>query len=109
MSYKSAKRVNFAIDMTDLSRLVQPSETRAYVCLYILCCLLTAVHGLIWNSAVYPAEPSELPIKVCQAQTTLSQPSVDKLMASIRDLQPGRTMMLRLCRMVSRLINTLAA
>ncbi|XP_047081952.1 uncharacterized protein LOC124692594 [Lolium rigidum] len=77
MSYKSAKRVAFTIDMTDLSR------------------------------AVYPAEPSELPIKVCQAQTTLSQPSVDKLTASIRDLQPGRTMILRLCRMLSRLVNTL--
>uniref|UniRef100_A0ACD6A8M9 Uncharacterized protein n=1 Tax=Avena sativa TaxID=4498 RepID=A0ACD6A8M9_AVESA len=77
MSYKSAKRVAFTIDMTDLSR------------------------------AVYPAEPSELPIKVCQAQTTLSQPSLDTLAASIRDLQPGRVMILRLCRAVSRLVNTL--
>ncbi|KAM0919081.1 hypothetical protein ACQ4PT_008483 [Festuca glaucescens] len=77
MGYKSAKKVAFTIDMTDLSR------------------------------AVYPAEPSELPIKVCQAQTTLSQPSVDKLTASIRDLQPGRAMILRLCRMLSRLVNTL--
>uniref|UniRef100_A0ACD5WTD0 Uncharacterized protein n=1 Tax=Avena sativa TaxID=4498 RepID=A0ACD5WTD0_AVESA len=77
MSYKSAKRVAFTIDMTDLSR------------------------------AVYPAEPSELPIKVCQAQTTLSQPSLDTLVASIRDLQPGRVMILRLCRMVSGLVNTL--
>ncbi|KAM0911157.1 hypothetical protein ACQ4PT_013661 [Festuca glaucescens] len=77
MGCKSAKRVAFTIDMTDLSR------------------------------AIYPAEPSELPIKVCQAQTTLSQPSVDKLTASIRELQPGRTMILRLCRMLSRLVNTL--
>ncbi|KAF7096982.1 hypothetical protein CFC21_098856 [Triticum aestivum] len=78
IGYKSAKRVAFTIDMTDLSR------------------------------AVYPSEPSELPIKVWQAQTTLSQPNLDKLMASIRDdLQPGRVMILRLCRMVTRLVNTL--
>ncbi|KAE8811034.1 hypothetical protein D1007_12183 [Hordeum vulgare] len=78
ISYKSAKRVAFTIDMTDLSR------------------------------AVYPSEPSELLIKVCQAQTTLSQPSLDQLTASIRDdLQPGRVMILRLCQMVSRLVNTL--
>ncbi|KAF7102899.1 hypothetical protein CFC21_103956 [Triticum aestivum] len=78
IGYKSAKRVAFTIDMTDLSH------------------------------AVYPSEPSELPIKVWQAQTTLSQPNLDKLMASIRDdLQPGRVMILRLCWMVSRLVNTL--
>uniref|UniRef100_N1QZL7 Knl1 C-terminal RWD domain-containing protein n=1 Tax=Aegilops tauschii TaxID=37682 RepID=N1QZL7_AEGTA len=78
IGYESAKRVAFTIDMTDLSR------------------------------AVYPSEPSELPIKVWQAQTTLSQPNLDKLMASIRDdLQPGRVMILRLCRMVSQLVNTL--
>ncbi|CAM0910061.1 unnamed protein product [Alopecurus aequalis] len=78
ISYTSAKRVAFTIDMTDLSR------------------------------AVYPSEPSELPIKVCQAQTTLSQPSLDKLTASIGDLQPGRALILRLCRMVSQLVNTLS-
>lgn len=77
MSFKSAKRIVFTIDMTDLNR------------------------------AVYPSEPSELLIKVCEAQTTLAQPSQDKLVVSIRDLQPGRMTILRLCRMVSQLVHTL--
>lgn len=77
ISCKSTKRVVFSIDMTDLTR------------------------------AVYPSEPCELPIKVSQAETTLSQPSLDKLTVSIRDLQPGRMLILRLCRMVSRLVNSL--
>lgn len=56
------------------------------------------------NRSVYPSEPSEL-IKVFEAHTTLAQPSIDETMASIRNLQSGRTAILRLCRMVSRLIH----
>uniref|UniRef100_A0A0A9CZ31 Uncharacterized protein n=1 Tax=Arundo donax TaxID=35708 RepID=A0A0A9CZ31_ARUDO len=78
MSCKSGKRIAFTIDMTDLNR------------------------------AVYPSEPSELLIKVCEAQTTLAQASIDETMVSVRNLQPGRTMILRLCRMVSQLIYPLA-
>uniref|UniRef100_A0A0A9F090 Knl1 C-terminal RWD domain-containing protein n=1 Tax=Arundo donax TaxID=35708 RepID=A0A0A9F090_ARUDO len=74
MSCKSGKRIAFTIDMTDLSL------------------------------AVYPSEPSELLIKVSKAQTTLAQASIDKIMVSVRNLQPGCTMILRLCRMVSQLI-----
>ncbi|XP_021306058.1 uncharacterized protein LOC8082273 isoform X2 [Sorghum bicolor] len=77
ISYKSGKKIVFIIDMTDLNR------------------------------SVYPSDPSELPIKVCEARTTLPQPSIDVIMASIRNLQPGRTVILRLCRMVSRLIHSL--
>ncbi|CAO2166460.1 unnamed protein product [Urochloa humidicola] len=77
MSFKSSKKFAFIIDMTDL------------------------------NCSVYPSDPSELLIKVCEAQTTLAQASVDETMASIRNLQPGRTVILRLCRMVSRLIHSL--
>ncbi|CAL5039313.1 unnamed protein product [Urochloa decumbens] len=77
MSFKSGKKFAFIIDMTDL------------------------------NCSVYPSDPSELPIKVCGVQTTLAQASVDEAMASIRNLQPGRTVILRLCRMVSRLIHSL--
>lgn len=77
MSFKSGKKIVFIIDMTDLNR------------------------------SVYPSDPSELPIKVCEARTTLPQPSIDVTMASIRNLQPGRTVILRLCRMVSRLIHGL--
>ncbi|KAG2607132.1 hypothetical protein PVAP13_4NG199100 [Panicum virgatum] len=78
MSFKSSKKFAFIINMTDLNR------------------------------SVYPSDPSELPIKVCETQTTLAQPSIDETMASIRNLQPGCTVILRLCRMVSRLINSLA-
>ncbi|KAG2612731.1 hypothetical protein PVAP13_4KG303800 [Panicum virgatum] len=77
MSFMSSKKFAFIIDMTDLNR------------------------------SVYPSDPSELPIKVCETQTTLAQPSVDETMASIRNLEPGCTVILRLCRMVSRLINSL--
>ncbi|KAL6603848.1 hypothetical protein ACP70R_044209 [Stipagrostis hirtigluma subsp. patula] len=77
MSFKNGKRVAFTIDMTDLNR------------------------------SVYPSEPSELSIKVCKAQTTLADPSIDKIVASSRNLQPGRTVILRLCRMVSQLIHEL--
>ncbi|PUZ60001.1 hypothetical protein GQ55_4G088400 [Panicum hallii var. hallii] len=77
MSFKSSKKFAFIIDMTELNR------------------------------SVYPSDPSELPIKICETQTTLAQPSVDETMASIRNLEPGRTVILRLCRMVSRLINSL--
>jgi len=77
ISYKIGKKIVFIIDMTDLNR------------------------------SVYPSDPSELPIKVCEARTTLPQPSIDVIMASIRNLQPGRTVILRLCRMVSRLIHSL--
>ncbi|XP_062229207.1 uncharacterized protein LOC133927006 isoform X2 [Phragmites australis] len=77
MNFKSGKRIAFTIDMSDLNR------------------------------SVYPSEPSELLIKVCEAQTTLAQPSIYKTMVSIRNLQPGRTMILRLCRMVSQLIHSL--
>ncbi|CAO2178187.1 unnamed protein product [Urochloa humidicola] len=77
MSFKSGKKFAFIIDMTDL------------------------------NCSVYPSDPSELPIKVYEAQTTLAQASVNETMASIRNLQPGRTVILRLCRMVSRLIHSL--
>ncbi|CAN6163512.1 unnamed protein product [Urochloa humidicola] len=71
MSFKSGKKFAFIIDVTDL------------------------------KCSVYPSDPSELPIKVCEAQTTLAQASVDETMASIRDLQPGRTV----CRMVSRALD----
>ncbi|KAK3130794.1 hypothetical protein QOZ80_6BG0498150 [Eleusine coracana subsp. coracana] len=74
LSFKNGKSIGFTIDMTDL------------------------------NCAVYPSEPSELLIKLCQAQTTLSQPSIEEIMVSIRNLQPGRMVILRLCRMVSQLI-----
>lgn len=77
MSFKSGKKIAFIIDMTDLNR------------------------------SVYPSEPSELPIKVCEAQTTLSQQIIDDTLASIRSLQPGRTVILRLCRTVSLLIHAL--
>ncbi|RCV22435.1 hypothetical protein SETIT_4G220500v2 [Setaria italica] len=77
MSFKSGKKFAFTIDMTDLNR------------------------------SVYPSEPSELPIKVCEGQTTLAQASIDETMTSIRNLQPGRTVILRLCRRVSRLIHSL--
>ncbi|TVU08131.1 hypothetical protein EJB05_41519 [Eragrostis curvula] len=77
MSFKSGKRIAFTIDMTHLNR------------------------------SVYPSEPSELLIKLYEAQTTLSQPSIEETMVSIRNLQPGRTMMLRLCQMVSQLIESL--
>ncbi|CAL5053677.1 unnamed protein product [Urochloa decumbens] len=77
MSFKSGKKFAFIMDMTDL------------------------------KCSVYPSDPSELPIKVCEAQTTLAQASIDETMASIRNLQPGRTVILRLCRMVSRLIHSL--
>nr|AIN39839.1 hypothetical protein [Zoysia matrella] len=77
MSFNSGKRIGFTIDMTDLNR------------------------------CVYPSEPSELLIKLCQAETTLSQPSIEETMVSIRNLQPGRTVILRLCRMVSQLIQSL--
>ncbi|RLN13431.1 hypothetical protein C2845_PM09G17810 [Panicum miliaceum] len=77
MSFKSSKKFAFIIDMTDLNR------------------------------SVYPSDPSELPIKICEMQTTLAQPSIDEAIASIRNLQPGRTVILRLCRMLSRLIHSL--
>lgn len=69
--------------------------------------LLIAKSCLIWDSCVYLSDPSELPIKVCEGQTTLAQPSIVETMSSIRNLQPGRTAILRLCRMVSRLIHSL--
>ncbi|CAN6216365.1 unnamed protein product [Urochloa humidicola] len=77
MSFKSGKKFAFIIDMTDL------------------------------KCSVYPSDPSELLIKICEAQTTLAQASIDETMASIRNLQPGRTVILRLCRTVSRLIHSL--
>ncbi|KAL5199467.1 hypothetical protein ABZP36_020670 [Zizania latifolia] len=75
MNFKSGKRISFTVDMTDLNR------------------------------AVYPSEPSELRMTVCEAQTTLALPSLDKLMVSLRNLQPGRLMILRLCRMASQFIH----
>ncbi|KAF8658966.1 hypothetical protein HU200_058804 [Digitaria exilis] len=77
MSFKSGKKIAFQIDMTDLNR------------------------------SVYPSDPSELAIKICEAQTTLSQPNIEETMASIKNLQPGHTVILRLCRMVSQLIHSL--
>uniref|UniRef100_A0A0E0HTB9 Knl1 C-terminal RWD domain-containing protein n=1 Tax=Oryza nivara TaxID=4536 RepID=A0A0E0HTB9_ORYNI len=56
------------------------------------------------NRAVYP---SELLINVREAQTTVAQPSLDEFMSSLRDLQSGRLMILRLCRMGSQLIHEL--
>uniref|UniRef100_A0A0D9WRZ8 Spc7 kinetochore protein domain-containing protein n=1 Tax=Leersia perrieri TaxID=77586 RepID=A0A0D9WRZ8_9ORYZ len=79
MNFKSGKRISFTIDMTDL------------------------------NCAVYPSEPSELLIKVSEAQTTVAQPNLDKFMSSLRDLQPGRLMILRLCQMASQLIREMAS
>jgi hypothetical protein len=97
MSFKSGKKIAFIIDMTDLNRFVNYNY-------FIYTDLLVAKTCLIWNSSVYPSEPSEL-IKVFEAHTTLAQPSIDETMASIRNLQSGRTAILRLCRMVSRLIH----
>ncbi|XP_062178997.1 uncharacterized protein LOC133883639 isoform X2 [Phragmites australis] len=77
MSFKSGKRIAFTIDMTDLNR------------------------------SVYPSAPSELLIKVCEVQTTLAQPNIIEAMVSIRNLQPGRAAILRLCRIVSQLIHSL--
>ncbi|CAN6194441.1 unnamed protein product [Urochloa humidicola] len=77
MSFKSGKKFAFIIDMTDL------------------------------KCSVYPSDPSELLIKICEAQTTLAQASIDETMASMRNLQPGRTVILRLCRTISRLIHSL--
>uniref|UniRef100_J3MFP6 Uncharacterized protein n=1 Tax=Oryza brachyantha TaxID=4533 RepID=J3MFP6_ORYBR len=74
MNFKSGKRISFSIDMADLNR------------------------------GIYPSEPSELLIKVHEAQTTVAQPGLDKFMSSLRDLQPGRLMILRLCRMASKLM-----
>ncbi|XP_015694078.1 uncharacterized protein LOC102715492 isoform X2 [Oryza brachyantha] len=74
MNFKRGKIISFTIDMTDLNR------------------------------AIYPSEPSELLMKVCESNTTVVQPDLDKLMSSLRDLQPGRLMILRLCRMASKLM-----
>ncbi|WVZ79449.1 hypothetical protein U9M48_027025 [Paspalum notatum var. saurae] len=77
MSFKSGKKIAFIIDMTDLNR------------------------------SVYPSDPSELPVKICKAQTTVSKPSIDETLTTIRNMQPGRTVILRLCRMVSVLTRSL--
>ncbi|KAL6839482.1 hypothetical protein ACP4OV_030752 [Aristida adscensionis] len=77
MSFKNSKRIAFTVDMTDLNR------------------------------SVYPSEPSDLSIKVLNAQTTLAEASTDKIIVSIRNLQPGRMVILNLCRMVSELIDEL--
>ncbi|XP_073002387.1 uncharacterized protein [Typha latifolia] len=56
------------------------------------------------HSAIYPSEPSELQMKICESQTTLPQVVLDGIMAAVQKIQGGRPMILRLCQLISKIV-----
>ncbi|KAL0904643.1 hypothetical protein M5K25_026772 [Dendrobium thyrsiflorum] len=56
------------------------------------------------NCGIYPSDPSELKIKVCEPQTTLPSSIVNKVIGAVRSLECGHLTILRLSRCVSQVL-----
>nr|CAD1839370.1 unnamed protein product [Ananas comosus var. bracteatus] len=76
MDLRSGRKLTLALDMTDL------------------------------NSATYPSEPSELQIEIRRSQTTQPPKVLDEILAAVKNLQSGRPVILKLCRLISNLVRS---
>ncbi|XP_020678447.1 uncharacterized protein LOC110096713 isoform X2 [Dendrobium catenatum] len=87
--------------------LKQSCELELQLCFYSSSCgrkLIMAIDMSSLNCWIYPSDPSELKIKVCEPQTTLPSSIVNKAIGAVRSLECGHLMILRLCRSVSQVI-----